>query len=321
MRFFIYRALLALYGYTTFVASVLTFEAKVYDTYDLVDVHGTTKRADVHYSTHGIASANATVYNASVVDAMGGNNPYFREDYSTIMYTAHSHEIALYDLDRRRVGSVSRVLVDCYEANDCEYTITPRDENILSAYGSMINQLGGNGVAQSFDLGIIRARDEEYTVGRFTISSDGGIAFWIRLKDNNHAEVYQQQDSLVMMLSILELAAHERAHYEVPYAGHCDSFQATYNVIVNNAIKRVRDYEKLTYHIVGTGGYVVYDNTLAIIIFVSMILIFTAVAWYACTPHVNADTREARFAPGEKLPVDQTSDPSKQYTPYGQISP
>lgn len=271
--FFIYQTLIVFNIFLPFTESILTFEPRVYDTYDLSNQTATLSE------------------NVTSLSTPSGTGEYS----SIIMYTVQAHEVILYDLDIRRVGSVPRIFVDCYTVNDCKYAVTQRDIDILSLYGSMVNLLGGYGIPR-FDLGLIRARHEGQTSGRFTVSADGRIAFWIRVKDNSHAEIYQQQDSLETTLSILELAAHERAHHEVPEAGHCDSFQSSYNVIINNAIKRVRDYEKLTYHIVGRWGYyyTVNDNASIIVVVIVFVFMVAVTAWCICSGEIDASAANSK---------------------------
>ena len=65
---------------------------------------------------------------------------------------------------------------------------------------------------------------------------------------------YTSSEMLELTLSVLELSCHERAHYDAtlynPSEGHCDNYQAVYNTLISEAIKKVREYEHLTGHIV-----------------------------------------------------------------------
>ena len=206
--------------------------------------------------------------------------------------------LPLYDLRVRRIGVLNEVWIDCYDHNDCNYTITEYDTQLLTLYASMINQLGGYHLSQPFSVGIIRAHHEANTVGRFTISMDGSITFWMRLRDNNNEELYRNDDVLQTMLSILELASHERAHYEQPNSGHGDEFQRSYNTLMADAIVHVRDYENLAKHVVRDVN-VHSQNDVAVVVIAIVVGILSIVlcVCFFKQSQMNESKRRNRYAP------------------------
>ncbi len=66
---------------------------------------------------------------------------------------------------------------------------------------------------------VLRDKTKENVVGQFTKSwySDGTLAhmaFWIRL-ERNKKMIYEEYDNTQLTVAMLELAVHERAHYDV----------------------------------------------------------------------------------------------------------
>ena len=271
-------------------ASLLTFSTSVHSGYRVMDINAYVRDTQIQH-TNGIS--HETILQNTTVDVGYHNDA----DEYAIMYVSKTVDIPLYDLRARRVGVVNQVLVDCYDTNDCDYTITEYDKKVLTLYASMVNTVGGYHVPQSFDIGVIRAHNAANTIGRFTISMDNRVTCWIRLRDDANNELYREGDILQRMLLILEVAAHERAHYEEPYVGHGDLFQISYNTLMGNAIHRVREYEALATHVIGNVPMQSSDNV-ALIIVAVLFAIGSVVfcVWTYRSKERDNEKRESRYA-------------------------
>ena len=89
------------------------------------------------------------------------------------------------------------------------------------------------------------------------------MSFWIRLTTGigrNQIFVHDDLGDYALTVSILEMAIHERSHYDVtsynPQEGHCDGYQAWYNSLMQDAVHKLDKYKRLTDFIMGTA-----DNT------------------------------------------------------------
>lgn len=204
--------------------------------------------------------------------------PHFMDTYDAVEYTTtnpyvppafqgfirHSIDyvsVQVYYKDGARMDVKTSVLVECYDYTSayCDnHTLSVTEVDQLSLYISMVESVGGK-MDHAYSIGVIRDQAKEYTQGMYTQMGDF-IAFWIRLKDNDGKDIYTFSDNLKMTLSILELAAHERGHFDtiVTYNdnnGHCDTYQRTYNTLINNAIRDVHRYTQLTFKILSDNYY------------------------------------------------------------------
>lgn len=219
-------------------ATIMTYKPHIYDTYDV---------------------------------ELFNNNPYFNRSYineSSILFKSLTDTpIDVYNLDLIRIHRIHEVDVECFDHDSCDQTISEKEVKYLSLYVSMLEACGITSIPERYALGILRDHTKEHVVGQFTKSfhADGSLAhmtFWIRLKQDNKM-IYDEYDTLGLTVAMLELAVHERAHYDVTliniFAGHCDMYQTQYNQLIRTSVKDMSLYVRLTHHIMGT------DNTLTII--------------------------------------------------------
>lgn len=217
-----------------------------------------------------LTSALVTTYTPHIRDryiiTTEQQNPYFNGTVEPLMLNdAVKDHINVFDLNLHIVKSISDISIECYDVAECQngvaYTLTERDKMLLSLYASMVESSGMMSIHDQYRLGVLRDNRYENIVGAFTKRFDmygntEGVTFWIRLKKNDGTSRYDYKSSemLELTLSVLELACHERAHYDAtlydPSEGHCDNYQAVYNTLISEAISRVREYEHLTRHIV-----------------------------------------------------------------------
>ncbi len=199
------------------------------------------------------------------------NNPYFNRTFvneSSLLYRALSDTpVDVYNLDLMRINQIHEIDIECYDGSSCDKSISEKEVKYLSLYVSMLEACGITSIPESYSLGILRDKSKEHVVGQFTKSfrSDGSLAhmaFWIRLQQQGEM-IYDKYDSTGLTVAMLELAVHERSHYDVTkinlYAGHCDMYQTQYNTLIRHSIEDISLYMRLTDHIMGT------NNTLPII--------------------------------------------------------
>lgn len=181
------------------------------------------------------------------------DNPYTPPILQTyIRHSVSNVYIPVYSKNGLRIRLKDSVIVECYDYDNhqCDnYTLSSVEIEQLSLYASMVESVGGS-MNMDYSIGVIRDKDKPYTQGMYT-QLGNFITFWIRLKDNANRYVYNTGDTTITALSILELAAHERAHFDsiITYndnSGHCDTYQRTYNTLMNNAIRDIHKYVDLT---------------------------------------------------------------------------
>lgn len=248
-----------------------------------------------------LASALVTTYTPHIRDRYIINteqqNPYFNGTAEPLMLNnAVRDHINVFDLNLHIVKSISDISIECYDVAECQngvtYTLTERDKMLLSMYASMVESSGMMSIHDQYRLGVLRDSRYENTVGAFTKRFDiygntERVTFWIRLKKNDGTLMYDYTSSemLELTLSVLELACHERAHYDAtlynPSEGHCDNYQAVYNTLISEAIKKVREYEHLTGHIVlshHTSAMV--DYLWVVWVLIGLLVVGLLVCWY-----------------------------------------
>lgn len=208
------------------------------------------------------------------------NNPYFNRTYvneSSILYRAVTDTpIDVYNLDLIRIDRIHEIDIECYDHISCEKTLTSNEIKYMSLYVSMLEACGITTIPESYSLGVLRDKTKENVVGQFTKSwySDGSLAhmaFWIRLERNNEM-IYDSYDNTQLTVAMLELAVHERAHYDVTksniHAGHCDMYQSQYNTLIRHSINDLHQHIRLTNHIMGNA-----DTALPIILSVIGVIV------------------------------------------------
>lgn len=218
-----------------------------------------------------IASCRASLmtYKPQIIDTydieLFNDNPYFNKttiNETALLYrTILTHPVDVYNLDLVRIKQIHEIDVECPESGICNMDITDREIKYLSLYASMLEVCGTTSISDSYSLGLLRDSMNENVMGQFTktIRNDDGslvhMGFWIRLEQYGES-VYDEYDPIALTVAMLELAVHERAHYDVTlgniYAGHCDEYQTQYNSLIRRSVKDMSSYLRLTGHIMGS---------------------------------------------------------------------
>ena len=166
-----------------------------------------------------------------------------------------SEFVAVKDLSLKTIRVVDDIVVECYEAGDCDYTLTAYDKRMLSLYASVIESSGDDIMDTPYSLGILRDKDSEYTMGLYAYGGSYGgssndVSYWIRLHWNDGSRVHDHPSSLSKMLAVMELAVHERAHHQYT-GGHDNAWQVIYNTYFGRAIRNLDKYSALAENILG----------------------------------------------------------------------
>ena len=186
-------------------------------------------------------------------------DPYKGSGQTSFALLGAGHQVKIYDLEGKEKKIKSDVYVECYDYNDCSYQLTEQDIAYLSLYASFIDNSGFGSVPEEFSLGLIRGKYSQNLMGMYTegfTETTNHKAFWIRLwkggKTSSGSEhLYDDlQTNVAKTVALLELAVHERSHYDVPTFssgdGHCSSFQVNYNSLIQRSYRYLHDYEHLT---------------------------------------------------------------------------
>lgn len=162
---------------------------------------------------------------------------YFYRDYTIHASTLSGEHVATYD----------RILVDCDDTCNTD-TVSESELRLLSTYASYVHSFGA--LPSKVDFGLLKDTDSTNIYGMFVLYSDGRINFFVR-----HT-VFEGVSVDTAYLLLLDVAAHERAHYD-NYVnngefGHNDNFQREFNVLFWSALEKVDQYKRL---------YIENDNT------------------------------------------------------------
>ena len=182
--------------------------------------------------------------------------PFHQEVSTAAAETGSSEFVVVKDLSLKTIRVVDDIVVECYEAGDCDYTLTDYDKRMLSLYASVIENCADDIMDVPYSLGILRDKDSEYTMGLYAYGGSYGgssndVSYWIRLHWNDKTKVHDHKTSFAKFLALLELSVHERAHHEVPSSGHGDGFQIVYNTQYHRSIRNLDHYSRLAEHILG----------------------------------------------------------------------
>ena len=180
----------------------------------------------------------------------------FHQEVSTAAAESGSSEfVVVKDLSMKSIRVVDDIVVECYEAGDCDYTLTDYDKRMLSLYASVIENCADNIMDVPYSLGILRDKDSAYTMGLYAHGASYGgsihdVSYWIRLHWNDGTRVHDHPTSLSKMLAVMELAVHERAHHQYT-GGHDNVWQIVYNTYFGRAIRNLDKYSALAENILG----------------------------------------------------------------------
>ena len=185
---------------------------------------------------------------------LNSNNPY---KSNITRFAVYNKEVGLlpipvYDLNNLQIKLIDDIFIECYEYNDCEYELTDDDRRELSLYASYIDTSGIASIDEPYSLGLIRSKFSENVLGMYTqgfSELNNQIGFWIRLSDNDNNRLYTQWNNEKKAIALLDLAVHERSHYDQPTynnnAAHCDAFQSNYNFLFQRVARKFDLYKML----------------------------------------------------------------------------
>ena len=181
--------------------------------------------------------------------------PSHQEVSTAAAETGSSEFVVVKDLSMKSIRVVDDIVVECYEAGDCDYTLTSYDKRMLSLYASVIENCADDIMDTPYSLGILRDKDSEYTMGLYAYGASYGgsvheVGYWIRLHWNDGTRVHDHPTSLSKMLAVMELAVHERAHHQYT-GGHDNAWQVVYNTYFGRAIRNLDKYALLAENILG----------------------------------------------------------------------
>lgn len=181
--------------------------------------------------------------------------PSHQEVSTAAAESGSSEFVVVKDLSMKSIRVVDDIVVECYEAGDCDYTLTSYDKRMLSLYASVIENCADDIMDTPYSLGILRDKDSEYTMGLYAYGASYGgsvheVGYWIRLHWNDGTRVHDHPTSLSKMLAVMELAVHERAHHQYT-GGHDNVWQIVYNTYFGRAIRNLDKYSALAENILG----------------------------------------------------------------------
>ena len=200
-------------------------------------------------------------------------------------------QVKIYGLDGREKKVVSDIYVECYDHDDCAYELTEKDIAYLSLYASFIDNSGFAPVSEPFSIGLIRGKYSQSLMGMYTegfTETTNHKAFWIRLwqggRTSGTTHLYDDLKSdVAKTVALLELAVHERSHFDAPSYdssdGHCAEFQTNYNSLIQRAYRSLHDYEHLTTEQLRTHGlfpWAILITTFSLLTVIIAIMAFLA---------------------------------------------
>ena len=184
------------------------------------------------------------------------NNPYRSNNITRFaLYNANFGvpPIPIYDLNSLQVKVINDIFVECYDYNDCLYDLSENDRAELSLYASFIENSGLNSVNVPYSIGLIRSKYSTNVLGMYTegfSQLNNQIGFWIRLEDGDGNRLYSSLKAEEKTVTILDLAVHERSHFDQPTynsnEAHCDNFQSNYNYLFQKAGRNFHRFVLLT---------------------------------------------------------------------------
>ena len=211
----------------------------------------------------------------------------FHQEVSTVAAESGSSEfVVVKDLSLKTIRVVDDIVVECYEAGDCDYTLTSYDKRMLSLYASVIENCADNIMDVPYSLGILRDKDSAYTMGLYAYGASYGgsihdVSYWIRLHWNDGTRVHDHPTSLSKMLAVMELAVHERAHHQYT-GGHDNVWQVVYNTFFGRAIRNLDKYSALAENILGEEIDCSSAESIAVVLWVvGGVLIVGLLGWLA----------------------------------------
>lgn len=200
-------------------------------------------------------------------------NPYYGNISHFELHDQSNIEIPVYDLNKNIIRYVTEVYVECYDKDDCDYTLTQLDVKYLSLYASYIENSGLSKMNTNYALGLLRNKNYQNVMGMYTLDYqvlNNYIGFWIRLQRYGK-HVYNGKDGYGRSMAVLEMAVHERSHHDAPSfsdgKAHCDDFQVNYNTLIQKCTNDLDKFHDLSLFLLDevTTNNFPWDITLAVI--------------------------------------------------------
>ena len=159
------------------------------------------------------------------------------EDY---VYRQVPQTINVYNLNGDRTLTYDQLLVDCVDTCD-DPDVSTSEIRLLSTYASYVHSFGR--LPSTVDFGLLKDTETTNVYGMFVLHNDGRVNFFVR-----HS-VFEGLQVDTSYLLLLDIAAHERAHYDNFHKngefGHNDQFQREFNSIFWSALQDVSQYKDL----------------------------------------------------------------------------
>ena len=173
----------------------------------------------------------------------------FRESFEEgLVLFEHPVMLPIYDKTSLEVKSTkASVVLDCQVT--CSSAGVDAEELLyLSSYASFIESFG-HMAGRTVRYGLIKSTFNTRVWGLFVLHGSGDVSFLVRISDGSDRIVYKDKETLSALLLLLEVAVHERAHYDNYVAhgsfGHDDLFQSVYNTLHWSAMSDVAAFRAL----------------------------------------------------------------------------
>lgn len=187
-----------------------------------------------------LAVSLTTCVSASTIIRIKRENEIEVETADDYVYRQLPHDVDVYTLSGEKTVTYDRLLVDCVDTCDSP-TVSESEKRLLSTYASYVHSFGR--LPAAVDFGLLKDTETTNVYGMFVLHNNGRINFFVR-----HT-VFEDLQVDTSYLLLLDIAAHERAHYDnyVKNAGfgHNDQFQREFNSIFWSALHDVAEYKDL----------------------------------------------------------------------------
>ena len=181
-----------------------------------------------------------TFVNASVNIKIKRENEVEVQSADEYIYYPQPYHFDVYSLNGNKIKSYDKILLDCFDTCD-NFTVSDSEMRLLSTYASYVHSFGS--LPSKVDFGLLKDIDSTNVYGMFVLHTDGRINFFVR-----HS-VFVGVPVETAYLLLLDVAAHEKAHYSNYYnngeVGHDDDFQREFNSIFWSSLYDVADYKAL----------------------------------------------------------------------------
>lgn len=160
------------------------------------------------------------------------------------------HPVALPIYDKSSLEVVSTkpsVVLDC-QVTCSSAGVNAEELRYLSSYASFVESFGAI-AGRTVRYGLIKSTFNTRVWGLFVLHGSGDVSFLVRISDGSDHIVFKNKEPLSALLLLLEVAVHERAHYDNYIIhgsfGHDDLFQSVYNTLHWSAMSEVAAFRAL----------------------------------------------------------------------------